>query len=225
MAELSTLDVLAIAAHPDDVELVMGGTLLRLAKLGYQTGILDVSRGEASTRGTPEIRASEAQEAASLLGCAVRINLGLADSRIFLDDESRTLLVRVLRELRPRVILTQHWEDHIPITLTRHNSSAKLRISPVWQNTIRVPVKRAFGLTRSLIRSFQEPFRPASSLISVNIRNGSGRQSDAIVHSFLTRRQISRKHASARHSFSMRSKRATDILVPSSASLAVSPSW
>ena len=114
MAELSTLDVLAIAAHPDDVELVMGGTLLKLAKLGYQTGILDVSRGEASTRGTPEIRASEAQEAASLLGCAVRINLGLADSRIFLDDESRTLLVRVLRELRPRVILTQHWEDPHP---------------------------------------------------------------------------------------------------------------
>lgn len=108
------LDVLAIAAHPDDVELSAGGTLIKLAEMGYRTGILDMTRGEAGTRGTPEIRRSEAERAAELLGLAIRENLGLPDAHIWLNEESRVKLVRALRKLRPRVIFTQYWDDPHP---------------------------------------------------------------------------------------------------------------
>lgn len=108
------LDVLAIAAHPDDVELSAGGTLINLARMGYKTGALDLTRGESGTRGTPEIRAAEAERAAQLLGLSVRENLDLGDARIWVDEESRVKLVRVLRRLRPRVVFTQFWEDPHP---------------------------------------------------------------------------------------------------------------
>ena len=114
MTELAPLDVLAIAAHPDDAELSVGGTLKKLTELGYRTGILDLTRGEAGTRGTPAIRAREAGEAATILGCSVRENLGLHDAHVWVDEDSRVLLVRALRRLRPRILLTQHWEDPHP---------------------------------------------------------------------------------------------------------------
>lgn len=108
------LDVLAIAAHPDDVELSVGGTLIKLAAMGYRTGILDLTRGEAGTRGTPEIRQQEANRAAEILGLAVRENLDLGDAHIWVNEESRVKLVRALRRLRPRVIFTQHADDPHP---------------------------------------------------------------------------------------------------------------
>jgi len=114
MAQDLTLDVMAIAAHPDDVELSAGGTLIKLAEMGYRTGILDLTRGEAGTRGSPEVRAEEARQAAEVLGCAVRENLDLGDAHVWVNEESRTKLVRVLRQWRPRVVLTQHWEDPHP---------------------------------------------------------------------------------------------------------------
>lgn len=114
MTDQLQLDVLAIAAHPDDVELSAGGTLIKLAKLGYQTGVLDLTRGEAGTRGTPEIRAAEAAEAARLMGLSVRDNSGLGDAHLWLNEESRTKLVRLLRRWRPRVVLTQHYDDPHP---------------------------------------------------------------------------------------------------------------
>lgn len=108
------LDVLAIAAHPDDVELSVGGTLIKLARMGYKTGVLDLTRGESGTRGTPEIRALEAERAADLLGLSVRENLDLGDARVWVNEESRVKLVRALRRLRPRVVFTQFWEDPHP---------------------------------------------------------------------------------------------------------------
>jgi bacillithiol biosynthesis deacetylase BshB1 len=108
------LDVLAIAAHPDDVELSVGGTLIKLAELGYQTGILDLTRGEAGTRGTPAIRAAEAQTAAGILGVSVRDNLDLGDSHIWVNEDARVQVVRALRRLRPRVVFTQFWDDAHP---------------------------------------------------------------------------------------------------------------
>ncbi len=108
------LDVLAIAAHPDDVELSAGGTLIQLAQQGYKTGILDLTRGEASTRGTPEIRAFESARAAQLLGLSMRENLDLGDAHLWVNEESRTKLVRVLRRWRPRLLLTQHADDPHP---------------------------------------------------------------------------------------------------------------
>jgi bacillithiol biosynthesis deacetylase BshB1 len=108
------LDVLAVFSHPDDAELTMAGTLLKLKSLGYRTGVLDMTRGEMGTRGTPEIRAKESLDAAGILGLAARLNLGQPDGHIALDDESRTAMVRVLRQCRPKVVCTSHWDDPHP---------------------------------------------------------------------------------------------------------------
>jgi bacillithiol biosynthesis deacetylase BshB1 len=108
------LDVLAVFSHPDDAELSVGATLLKLKSLGYRTGVLDMTRGEMGTRGTPEIRAEEAREAARLLKLDVRLNLEQPDGHVWLTEESRTALVRVLRAYRPKIVLTAHWDDPHP---------------------------------------------------------------------------------------------------------------
>lgn len=111
---MDPIDILAIFAHPDDVELTVGGTLLKMKHLGYTTGALDVTRGEMGTRGTVEGREQEAKDAAKILKLDVRENLGLPDGHVFCDDESRTKMVRVLRRLKPKVILTHQIEDPHP---------------------------------------------------------------------------------------------------------------
>lgn len=108
------LDILAVFAHPDDAELTMAGTLLKLKALGYRTGVLDMTRGEMGTRGTPEIRAKEALEAARVLGLDARLNLEQPDGHITLDEETRRAMVRVLRTLAPKVLFTSHWDDPHP---------------------------------------------------------------------------------------------------------------
>ena len=111
---MDQIDILAIFAHPDDVELTVGGTLLKMKKLGYRTGALDVTRGEMGTRGTVEGREQESKDAAEILKLDVRENLGLPDGHVFCDDESRTKMVRVLRRLKPRVIITHQIDDPHP---------------------------------------------------------------------------------------------------------------
>ncbi len=108
------LDVLAVFSHPDDAELTAAGTLLKLKSLGYRTGVLDMTRGEMGTRGTPEGRAEEAKEAARILGLDVRLNLGQPDGHVWPTEDARRALVRVIRAHRPRVILTAHWDDPHP---------------------------------------------------------------------------------------------------------------
>ncbi|MEW6125736.1 MAG: bacillithiol biosynthesis deacetylase BshB1 [Acidobacteriota bacterium] len=108
------LDVLAVGAHPDDVELGCGGTLAKLAAMGYRVGILDMTRGETGTRGTPEIRAQEAEAAAKVLNLAIRDNLELPDAHVCLNDESRVRMVRKIRRYRPRIMFTHFWEDPHP---------------------------------------------------------------------------------------------------------------
>jgi bacillithiol biosynthesis deacetylase BshB1 len=109
-----TVDILAIFAHPDDVELAVGGTLLKMKHLGYRTGALDVTQGEMGTRGTVDGRAVEAEEAARILKLDVRENLGLPDGHVFADDRSRAALVRVLRRLKPKVVMTHQDNDPHP---------------------------------------------------------------------------------------------------------------
>jgi bacillithiol biosynthesis deacetylase BshB1 len=92
----------------------MAGTLLKLKALGYRTGVLDMTRGEMGTRGTPEIRAKEALEAARVLGLNARLNLEQPDARITLDEETRRAMVRVLRTRAPKVLFTSHWDDPHP---------------------------------------------------------------------------------------------------------------
>ncbi len=111
---MSEVDILAIFAHPDDLELSVGGTMLKMKHLGYRTGALDVTRGEMGTRGTVEVRAKEAEEAAKILKLDARENLGLADGHVFVNDASRAQLVRALRRLKPKVILTHQIGDSHP---------------------------------------------------------------------------------------------------------------
>ena len=108
------IDVLAIAAHPDDAEIQSGGTLLKMASLGYTTGILDLTRGESSTRGSADERATEAQEAARVLGLSFRKSLDLGDGRLEDSEANRHALVTCLRTLRPKIVLTHYWEEPHP---------------------------------------------------------------------------------------------------------------
>ena len=103
------LDVLAIMAHPDDAELLCGGSLAKSAAAGQRVGIVDLTAGEMGSQGTPELRAREAEAAARILGIAVRRCAGLRDSRLQNDEPTRMAVVALLRELRPRVVVT-HWK-------------------------------------------------------------------------------------------------------------------
>ncbi|AHG90433.1 Bacillithiol biosynthesis deacetylase, BshB1 [Gemmatirosa kalamazoonensis] len=103
--DASTVDVLAIAAHRDDVELTCGGTLIKSARLGRRTGILDLTQGEMGTRGSAALRQRESERAAEILGVCVRENLGLPDAGITNTTETRAALATVIRRLRPRVVI------------------------------------------------------------------------------------------------------------------------
>lgn len=108
------LDALAIGAHPDDVELSVSGTLIKLAELGYRVGVVDMVRGELGSRGTPAIRAREAKASAEIMGLTVRENLKLKDGEIFDTPEARLRVVRVLRKYRPALVFTHYWDDRHP---------------------------------------------------------------------------------------------------------------
>ena len=108
-----TVDLLAIAAHRDDVELTCAGTLLRAVDRGQKTGILDLTQGETGTRGSAELRAQEAQQAAAILGVAERRNAGLPDAHLQNTDEMRRVVVEQIRHFKPRVVI-------LPYPVGRH---------------------------------------------------------------------------------------------------------
>lgn len=108
------VDLLAIAAHPDDVEQTCGGTLLRMAEAGYSTGIIDLTAGDMGTRGSPEIRVAESAEAAKILKVSHRENLHFPDARLENSLPARMTLAARLRELRPRTVILPYWEGRHP---------------------------------------------------------------------------------------------------------------
>jgi len=108
------LDLLAIAAHPDDVEQTCGGTLIKMAEMGYRTGVLDLTAGELGTRGAPEIRLQEAEIAARHMLLAWRGNLGLPDARLENTLAVRLTVMSEIRRLRPRVVILPYWEARHP---------------------------------------------------------------------------------------------------------------
>jgi bacillithiol biosynthesis deacetylase BshB1 len=108
------VDALAFGPHPDDVELAMGGTLLKLQAAGYRTGIVDLTSGEMGTRGTSELRAREAEDAAKLLGVTVRRNLDLGDGRLEPNAAAKRKVAEVIRELQPRIVFTNYPENNHP---------------------------------------------------------------------------------------------------------------
>jgi N-acetylglucosamine malate deacetylase 1 len=111
---MTTVDVLAIAAHRDDAELTCAGTLLRAVAFGRRTGILDLTQGEMGTRGSAALRAEEAARAAEILGLTVRENLGLPDAGIVNTPETRALLAVAIRRLQPRIVIAPAPEGRHP---------------------------------------------------------------------------------------------------------------
>jgi bacillithiol biosynthesis deacetylase BshB1 len=181
------LDLLAIAAHPDDVELTCGGTLLKMAQLGYKTGILDLTAGEMGTRGTPETRAKEAAQAAKLLRVKWRGTLGVSDSDVQSTRNNKLQLARVIRALRPHTVILPYWEarhpDHyhastlgyegcflaglkqLPLEGAPHRpfkilySTAYASVRP----TFVVDITAQYELRRRAILAFGSQFRPKKS--------------------------------------------------------------
>jgi bacillithiol biosynthesis deacetylase BshB1 len=111
---MDPLDYLVIATHPDDAELGVGGTIALLLAQGARVGVLDLTDGEPTPHGSPEIRARETEAATAVLGLTWRSNLGLPNRRVEADLDARARLAGVLREVRPRVLLAPYWEDSHP---------------------------------------------------------------------------------------------------------------
>ncbi|MDX2002611.1 MAG: bacillithiol biosynthesis deacetylase BshB1 [Chitinophagales bacterium] len=122
MEKADKLDILAIGAHPDDVELGCAGTLLKHIDLGYKVGILDLTRGELGTRGSAEIRDQEAAAAAKVLGITVRENLALIDGFFQNDRECQLAIIRLIRKYRPSIVITNAFYDRHP----DHGRASKL---------------------------------------------------------------------------------------------------
>ena len=119
---MTTVDILAIAAHRDDVEQTCGGTLLKMAELGHRTGILDLTQGEMGTRGSAADRAREAADAARILRVSSRQALDIPDGRVENTWENRLKVAKVIREMRPRVVILPYWEGRHP----DHYTASKL---------------------------------------------------------------------------------------------------
>jgi len=184
---MTTLDLLAIAAHPDDVELTCGGTLLRAAGQGYKTGILDLTAGEMGTRGTPEIRAKEAALAAKILKVSWRGSLGVPDSDVQPSRQYKLDLARIIRELRPRTVILPYWEarhpDHYHASALGYEGCflAGLKALPVKGEPYRpfkilyctsfegmpptfvVDITKQYETRRRAILAYRSQFRPAKS--------------------------------------------------------------
>ena len=114
LENLRPLDVLVIAAHPDDVEQTCGGTLIRMAESGYRTGVLDLTAGDMGSRGTPDIRILESRRAAEHLHLAWRDNLRWPDARLENTLTARMTLSGVIRRARPRVVILPYWTGRHP---------------------------------------------------------------------------------------------------------------
>ncbi|MBI5475025.1 MAG: bacillithiol biosynthesis deacetylase BshB1 [Ignavibacteriae bacterium] len=108
------LDALAIAAHPDDIELACSGTIIKLVRQGKRVGILDLTRGELGTRGTEQIREQEAREATKLLGVHARENLGLPDGNIEVNQANKLKVVEIIRKYQPDIMFFPHWLERHP---------------------------------------------------------------------------------------------------------------
>jgi len=144
-----TLDVLSIGAHPDDVELTCSGTLIKLKKQGKKIGILDLTRGELGTRGTPETRESEAKAAGEIIGVDFRENLGLPDGSIEITPATKAAVIEVIRHVRPEILLFPHWLERHP----DHEHAHRL-CREAWFSSGLEKLETARGGKK------QEPFRP-----------------------------------------------------------------
>ena len=160
------LDILALAAHRDDVEQTCGGTLLKMARRGYRTGILDLTRGEMGTRGSAEDRAREADDAAKILGVSWRRALDIPDGRVENTWENRLKVARVIREQRPRVVILPYWKgrhpDHYTASILGYEACflAGLAKLDVHASVARAPSPAGVGLESGDLDSGAETSAP-----------------------------------------------------------------
>lgn len=108
------INFLAFAAHPDDAELSMGGTIAKMIKLGKTFGIIDLTQGELGTRGTKQTRKEEADEASKILGVTIRENLKFPDGNIFVNDKNTLSIIQIIRKYRPKIIFAPYFNDRHP---------------------------------------------------------------------------------------------------------------
>jgi bacillithiol biosynthesis deacetylase BshB1 len=147
---VEAVDILTIAAHPDDVELTCAGTLIRMGQQGYSVGLLDLTQGEMGTRGTPEIRAREAEAAAAVIGARWRESMNLGDARLTASIENRMAVAERIRAAKPRTVILPYWEGRH----TDHYTAAVLGYEACY----------AAGLKQLSIAG--EPHRPKKILYS-----------------------------------------------------------
>jgi bacillithiol biosynthesis deacetylase BshB1 len=162
------LDILALAAHRDDVEQTCGGTLLKMAEHGYRTGILDLTQGEMGTRGSAEDRAREAADAARILKVSWRHALDIPDGRVENTWENRLKVARVIREQQPHVLILPYWEgrhpDHYTTSVLGYEASflaglVKLDLAVSDLTTASTPPHRPFKIIyASLYRDVRPTF-------------------------------------------------------------------
>lgn len=150
MSAADRLHVLVMAAHPDDAELCAGGTIIKLVNQGYRVGIVDFTRGELGSRGTPELRLQEAERASAILGVSARVNLKIPDGGIQNTPEHRRRVIEVVRRFRPHIVLTNPPECRHP----DHEHAAKLSTDALfYSGLVKIETKGPDG-------SPQEPWRP-----------------------------------------------------------------
>jgi N-acetylglucosamine malate deacetylase 1 len=144
------LDVLALAAHPDDTELSCAGTLAALVKQGLRVGVIDLTQGEMGTRGTPEKRLQEAQDASTILGLSVRTNLGLPDCNLTNTEEHRRAIIRAVRTYQPDICFINSPDDRHP----DHANAARLSIDALfYSGLVKIETVDDDG-------KLQQPWRP-----------------------------------------------------------------
>jgi LmbE family N-acetylglucosaminyl deacetylase len=175
IAPASATEVLAIAAHRDDVEQTCGGTLLRMHSMGVSTAILDLTQGEAGTRGSATERAAEATEAARILGAGWREALDIPDGRVENTWENRLKVVEVLRRVRPRVVILPYWDGAPSRPRDGSRRSAMRRVSSLASRRLKREPRR-IGRSRLCTPAFTPTFAPASSSTSrLSSRTGTAR--------------------------------------------------
>jgi len=204
------LDLLAIAPHPDDVELTCGGTMIKMAQAGYATGILDLTRGETGSRGTPETRLKEAARAGDIMGVKVRRNLELPDAHLQVSDEFKAKTAAIIRDLAPHTVILPYWEGRHP----DHYTAARLGYEACFvaglksyalggdafrpfkiiyaaayadvRPTFAVDITEQYDKRRDAILAYESQFRPpqkdAPSRVSLPLDELEERMSDAARH-------------------------------------------
>ncbi|OAS86313.1 MULTISPECIES: bacillithiol biosynthesis deacetylase BshB1 [Metabacillus] len=154
------LDMLAIGAHPDDVEIGMGGSIAKYANKGFKIGICDLTKAELSSNGTVSVRQEEAKRAGEILGVAKRIQLTLPDRGLYLTDSAIQSIVTIIRENQPKIIFVPYFEDRHP----DHGHCARLVEEAVfsagirkYKDTLDLPSHRVQSIYYYMINGFHKP--------------------------------------------------------------------